>query len=950
MLQFIAQKLMNKKWLILSVVIGNILLVAIASCNPMYTKAALQKMLSTEMDNYLDEKNQYPGMISVEGRLSKTTLKKKSSGYFKDYMKTLETVRELYGVPMIEEVWYAGNSNPQDAHFEKKRENSLQNSLDLKLASLSNLQDHIEIISGEMYATTPSADGVIDVIVNEPVYLSASMIVGETIAFDLYTDNAGEPVRVRIAGVFRAKDEADIYWTKSALSYDTEMFMDQSLFLSKFSDGEQMAGNITHRWYSMFDYDTISVDNVSHMLEIDDKLSYDYLVHELYRVRFNYHSIFENYLKNSGRVVTTMWILQVPILVLLAVFIFMVSNQVISIEQSEISILKSRGVSKRQLLVTYFVQSAILAAVGFVIGLPFGYALCHLFGSTNAFLEFVGRKAMHVSITGTAVLYGLIVSVASIFIMTIPVLKYAKFTIVEQKANKRKRTMPLWQRMGLDFILLAISIYGFYNFNSQKALLMKNVAEGKALDPMLFLSASLFILSCAIVFLRVIPLLAALIFRIGRKLWKPASYASFLQIMRDIRKQNFITVFLVLTIALGIFNANIARTVNNNEETRICYNTGADLILQEEWKDNLADIKLGYANTLMYTEPDFARYEKLREENPDRIKGLAKVLVDDVTVNAAGTSTEGVQFMGINTFDFGSTAWMPEGVLPEHWYSYLNALSKNPEGAIISSNFAKALNLKEGDTVSIYRKDSSGKSLGRMTLSVVAIMDAFPSYESRVQVTAEDDTVSYADHYLVVGHFSNLSRYYPSTPYQVWMKVDGSTDFVYDWIETNKISLRQFEDTNMKLIDMKNNPYFQVTNGMLTITFIVVLVLCAIGFLIYWLTNIRSRELIFGIYRAMGMSMGELIRMLVNEHFFGSLLPILFGAGIGVLASKMFIPLIEIAYSPAERTLPASIYIAGGDIARISVVVGLMLVGCLFVISVLLSKIKINQALKLGED
>ena len=120
--------------------------------------------------------------------------------------------------------------------------------------------------------------------------------------------------------------------------------------------------------------------------------------------------------------------------------------------------------------------------------------------------------------------------------------------------------------------------------------------------------------------------------------------------------------------------------------------------------------------------------------------------------------------------------------------------------------------------------------------------------------------------------------------------------------------------------------------------------------LIYWLTNIRSRELIFGIYRAMGMSMGELIRMLVNEHFFGSLLPILFGAGIGVLASKMFIPLIEIAYSPAERTLPASIYIAGGDIARISVVVGLMLVGCLFVISVLLSKIKINQALKLGED
>ena len=64
----------------------------------------------------------------------------------------------------------------------------------------------------------------------------------------------------------------------------------------------------------------------------------------------------------------------------------------------------------------------------------------------------------------------------------------------------------------------------------------------------------------------------------------------------------------------------------------------------------------------------------------------------------------------------------------------------------------------------------------------------------------------------------------------------------------------------------------------------------------------------------------------------------------------MFIPLIEIAYSPAEQTLPTKIFVESGDIIRISVVVGLMLIGCLAVISVLLSKIKINQALKLGED
>lgn len=951
MLQFIAQKLLNKKWLILSIVIGNILLVAIASCNPMYTKAALRKMLSSEMDAYLEENNRYPGTIFVEAKLGKTVLAEKGSAYFKDYTNIFGTVRSLYGIDPMMEVSFYGNSNTQDARFVNSRENASQNYISLKLASLSDLENHVEMISGEMYSKTPDADGVIDVIVNEPVYLSSTMVVGEMLDLDGYRDVNGNTVRIRIAGVFRAKDNADVYWTKAPLSYVNEFFMDQSIFTERFITKDSISGNITCRWYTLFDYDEITTEQVEKMIEVDDKLGYDYLSQGLYRVNYYYHDVFTNFTKNSGRVVNTMFILQCPILILLAVFIFMVSNQVISIEQGEISILKSRGVSKRQLLLTYFGQSVILAFIGFVIGIPFGFLLCHLFGSTNAFMEFVGRKAMHVSITGTALLYGLIASVAGILIMTLPVMKYARFTIVEQKANKRKKTTPLWQRVGLDFILLGISIYGFYNFSTQKKLLIEKVAKGEALDPMLFLSASLFILSCAIVFLRVIPLLAALVFRIGRKFWKPAAYASFLQIMRDIKKQNFITVFLVLTIALGLFNANIARTVNNNEEMRLHYDTGADIVLQEQWADNSSAIKLGYSKTLIYTEPDYSRYTKLQEDNPDKIKAMAKVLVDDkASVNYSGTVTDSVRLMALNTYDFGNTSWLPEGMTQEHWFTYLNALAANPEGAIVSKNFADKFDLKVGNNISVFRSDSSGKSLGRMPLTVVAIMDIFPSFQSRVQVTEEDGSVTYTDQYFVACSFSNLSRYYPATPYQVWMKIDGSTDFIYDWAEANEMNFTVFEDLSNKVITMKNDPYFQITNGMLTISFIVVLVLCAIGFLIYWLTNIRSRELIFGIYRAMGMSMGELIRMLINEHFFGSLIPILFGAGIGILASKMFIPLIEIAYSPAEQTLPTRIFIESSDIVRISVVVGIMLLGCLTVISVLLSKIKINQALKLGED
>ena len=885
MLKFILQKLLNKKWLILCILIGNILLIGIACCNPMYTKAALQKMLTKEMNAYLEEKNVYPGTVYVEAKISNTRLETLSSGYFDNYLTVTDRLEELYGIDAIQKITYLGVSNKQDAVFEVARASEGSSKIEIKVASLTGLSDHVTMLSGECYSKEVNSDGTIDCIVSERVYLDNEMEVGEVIAFSDYTTVSGDPVRLRIAGVFTASDASDTYWVKDPLDYDKEFFIDQDLYISLFTDGNNISGNITGKYYTLFDYTEIETDQVSHMLAVDSALSGDYAKHELYYPKSMYQDIFEEYLGQVDKVTNTMWILQVPILVLLCVFIFMVSNQVVSIEASEIAMLKSRGVSRAQLILTYFTQSSILAAIGLVFGIPTGFVLCHIFGSTNAFLEFVGRKAMHVTVTGTAVLYAVLAAILSILIMTAPVFTYARFSIVEQKVNKRKKKQPLWQRVFLDFILLGISVYGFYNFNSQQELLREKVANGEALDPMLFLSATLFILSCAIVFLRVIPALSYLIFRIGRKWWKPAGYASFLQITRDIRKQSFITVFLVLTIALGIFNANIARTINENEETRIHYDNGTTVVLEEKWYNNETSVTKGYASEVYYEEPDFTKYETLLSENSE-VTAIAKVLTEtNADCGAGGTTFNNVMFMGIRTNDFGNTAWMPEGLTEEHWFHTLNALSQVPDGCIISSNLAEKAGIEVGDTISIFRTNRVKQSMGRQSLKVVAVVDYWPSYENTYTTVSEDGNETRTDRYLVVANLENIYRDFELTPYEVWINVDDSTDAVYDFIEENGISCKSFSDTTQDIISLKNDPYFQITNGMLTITFIVVIVLCTIGFLIYWLTSIRSRELIFGIYRAMGMSMREIIEMLVIEHLFGSLLPILFGAGVGLLAS-----------------------------------------------------------------
>ena len=62
MLRFVIRKMLSKKWMILSLLIGNILLISIAAGNPMYTHAVFQRTITKNMETYLTEKNAYPGL------------------------------------------------------------------------------------------------------------------------------------------------------------------------------------------------------------------------------------------------------------------------------------------------------------------------------------------------------------------------------------------------------------------------------------------------------------------------------------------------------------------------------------------------------------------------------------------------------------------------------------------------------------------------------------------------------------------------------------------------------------------------------------------------------------------------------------------------------------------------------------------------------------------------
>lgn len=632
----------------------------------------------------------------------------------------------------------------------------------------------------------------------------------------------------------------------------------------------------------------------------------------------------------------------------------MVSSQILEMEDGEIAMLKSRGTSTKQILGIYFGESAILSLIAIVIGIPVGYLLCKLCASATSFLKFSFGDTHFYKLTWGMLLYSLVAAVIAILFITLPVLKYAKNSIVEQKSKLGKvNTKPIWEKAFLDVILVAVSIYLLYNYNKQKSDIALSILAGNKPDPLIFLNSSLFIFAVGLLILRLIKYLIKFIYFIGKKRWSPAVYASFLQITRTVKKQGFISVFLVMTIAMGMFNSNMARTINENNQERIEYNLGTDIVLSEQWKMG-AYLDKDKKSHWYYEEPDFERYT---ENLSNSCKHLTRVIYDDnTTIKVGGSELPDSVLMGINTKEFGETAELKSGLNDEHWYNYLNSIATVSNGVIISSNLAKEYDLSVGDSITYARyspmKTKEPVEIASPSGTICAIVDAWPGFNQYTYEKDKSGKVVEKERYLVVANYAYVVSAFGLTPYQIWGQLADGHDYqeVLDTVEKQGISLKSYQSVDQEVQNMLESPLVLITNGLFSLSFLVAVILCTVGFLIYWITSIKQRELLFGIYRAMGMSMKEINKMLINEQMFSSVLASLAGYGVGAAATALFVKLVAIVYLPESHNIAISIAVNPFDILKLTIVVVVMFIICFIVLRTILKKMNITQALKLGED
>ncbi len=938
MLHFIFRKLLSNKGLNLCLITGTIFWIAVFTLLPVFNNGSINQILSSDFAKYAEETGEYPAVIGWTNTLVYSgdvkadkiidNIDERENGWLESL--ELDDVARQRIIRTTEELGrtYYGGRNKR-----------------LNIAYIPELSEITDIVN-ESAPAFDTGNEAYPVYISEATMDTLGLVSGEEIYFDKLKDENEKELHIRIVGIIREKEDAALSWHHPIEEYRNSAFTDKDSFdeiVNRFGMTE-----ITLEDYVSIDYRDIRFDNADKVVSTLDEIS-----SKDKHVEYNFKEITENYKREKSSIKSIMLSAALPLFALLTTFILMVSGSIAENERGEMSVLRSRGIKRREIIMLYFLRSTILTIVALGPGILLGSFFVWVGRQTNGFLIFKTKDTADYYLSPESITIALLGALLAIILITLPVISQSKKTIIDNKnESMASAKKPLWKKLFLDVILTGVSIYLLHNYNQQRSSLSEKMVNGESIDPLIMLGSSVFVIGVALLLLRIIDLLVRFIFFLGKKRWNPAAFAGFLQIIRSGSRQGIISVFLVLTLATGIFDASLARTVNENNVERIKYDIGTDVRMTGNWV-RMMRFNLDSEPVYYYKEPDYADFRQLYEDG--LLSSMTRVIYDrNSQVGTKSSKVDNVILMGINTTEFGRTAELKSGLNDSHWYNALNSIAESADGVIVSSNLAQKLNIKVGDKINVtkFDVDVNRTETGTVKGTVNYIVDAWPGYESSSYVKDENGKYILQENYLAVMNYATADSSYSLTTYDIWGKLPEGSDYesFKEELDRRNIQLAECMILPESIEEMHDSAMIQITNGLFSIHFIISIIICILGFLIYWITSVKKRALQFGIYRAMGLRMREIVRMLVMEHFFSSFLAIAAGAGAGILTANLYDRLISIIYLPKQHNIPIEINMSLPDILKPVLIITAALLVAIFIISRIIKKMRISETLKMGED
>ncbi|MCL4487252.1 MAG: ABC transporter permease [Chloroflexi bacterium] len=541
-------------------------------------------------------------------------------------------------------------------------------------------------------------------------------------------------------------------------------------------------------------------------------------------------------------------------------------------QRQEISLLRARGATPRQILIASGLASAFIAAVGTLVGLVLGLATTlYLFGPT----------LWQQIDAGSFLLSALVTFLAGLALTMVATYLPIRHTLHEEIAQEhleltRAEKRPFWARAYLDFVSLAIAAL-LFSVNAQSGGFDTAGSEGQTLTlGFLIFFAPLFLwIGATLLLSRVmgggIQRAGAAIRAVLRRAFGDLGDMAGREIVRRSNEIGAAIVIVALAISFGTSLAIFTRTYQAQKAVDARYELGADI-----------------------------QITPAISANPTAALGKTIAAVRDVgaitplKTSQATVGSTAQPVYGIDAGTFAQAAFFPDSYVRNMTAAQaLAKMAATPNGVLVSAQLADAYSVQVGDPILFRVLDKRTNQNVQIKGQVLGVVTRFPTSQSDTLLVVNLSFLTQAMHDDTVTLFLAGAAGPPAAAARHIRDAFTNIPMRVQDIDTATIAAgRSLTSLNI--------------NGLGAIEGLYTLIIASIGLGIFLMAMVYQRAKEFGTMRALGASAAQVSRFLWAESLTVGLLALAIGGVIGFGLSKVFVLMLGALFTvpPADVTIP----------------------------------------------
>lgn len=795
------------------------------------------------------------------------------------------------------------------------------------LGTLSGADSLMTIITGQWPPDeTALPEGAIPVMISEALMFKTGLQVGDQLTA---TRGGGGNAQLVITALWRPTNETDPAWIFPPKFFDEVMLIQPEALWSALEGIENPVDEAA--WFIVFDGQevrTADVDGLRGRLVDGERLLTTVLPGM--RTDLSPQEGLTAFSNEVGSLQAQLVIIIAPVGGLVLYFVSLVAGLLVSRQQPEDVKLRSRGMSRRALLIVHFLMWLLLVGFALGTGVLLAPRLVQLVSQTSSFLRFDTPAALDIQMTGQAILIGGVTGLIAASSGLYMAWRTTGQNINSFRQNSARARQAWWQRAYLDVLILFPAAYVLWTLWQSGGLVTS--AETPFSDPLAFVGPTLFALGLALVFLRVWPF----ILNIGARLMSYTSDIPLLMALRELTRSigryRGALLMMAFTLSLTGFTASMASTLDQSLADTINYRIGADIVLEtaiDPQTEDETDETTGETTTTV------TGYNIPPVEDIDAIAGVNTVsrvghYPSRITIGSQRVDGE---VLGMDRAAMAAVTRFREDYAAESLAGLLNKLAGQRTGVLINRRTAQAYNLVPGQEITL--EIQALNTWYSTRVPIVDFVDYFPTLDPNAG-------------FFIIANIEPIWEMAGTTlPHDLWLDLDDSADpeAVKQTIIKSGFPVLRFGDPNVSLSAAQAEPARRGVLGFLSVGFVAAIVLTLIASIVQSTASFRAQSAQLGALRAMGLARRSVSTYVILLQGMATVSGIFSGTSIGVATTLLFLPLLDFS----GGLPPYLVRVAWDQIALVYIAFAGVLFGVTALTTIVLSREQLATIVRLGE-